>query len=86
LVIATRRLCRRFIEANKEKTNVDAIIGKDAYVTEEIDNLQGLGEVKVGGLAWSARSQDGEKIAVGTLVTVLEVQGVKLIVTPKETK
>ena len=86
LVIATRRVCRRFIEASQTKTNVDAIIGQEAYVTEEINNLQGLGEVKVGGLAWSARSQNGESIAVDTLVTIVEVQGVKLIVTPKENK
>ncbi len=86
LVISTRPLCRRFLAAAKEKTNVEAVIGKDAYVTEEVDNLHEQGEVKVGGLAWSARSQNGEVIPVDTLVTVLEVQGVKLIVTPKETK
>ena len=38
------------------------------------------GEVKVGGLCWSARAEDGRVIPVGTEVTVVEIRGVKLIV------
>ena len=80
LVIATRPLCRKFLTVKQENTNVDAMVGKSCVVTEEIRNIEGLGEVKVGGLCWSARSVDGRVIAVGELVTVKEVQGVKLIV------
>lgn len=80
LLIATRPLCRRFIEGRKVKTNSRANIGKTCYVTEEINNLAEQGEVKLGGLAWSARSESGATIAVGTLVEVLEIRGVKLIV------
>ncbi len=80
LVVATRPLCRRFLSTKAEKTNVDAIVGKVCIVTEEIRNIEEQGEVKVGGLCWSARSVDGRVIAVGEQVTVREVQGVKLIV------
>ena len=80
LVVATRPLCRRFLSSKEEKTNVDAIVGKVCMVTEEIRNIEEQGEVKVGGLCWSARSVDGRVIAVGEQVTVREVQGVKLIV------
>ena len=80
LVVATRPLCRRFLSSKEEKTNVDAIVGKVCIVTEEIRNIEEQGEVKVGGLCWSARSVDGRVIAVGEQVTVREVQGVKLIV------
>ena len=80
LVIATRPLCRKFLSGKKEKTNVDAMVGKVCIVTEEIRNIDEVGEVKVGGLRWSARSADGRIIPVGEQVTVKEIQGVKLIV------
>ncbi|MBE6630296.1 MAG: NfeD family protein [Ruminococcaceae bacterium] len=80
LVIATRPLCRKFLKPGNEKTNVDAIIGKSCIVTEEIRNIDEVGEVKVGGLCWSARSEENRVIAVGETVTVTAVQGVKLIV------
>lgn len=80
LVFATRPLCRRFLKGKRAATNVDALIGKTCLVTEEICNIEGRGEVRVGGLCWSARSEDGGVIAVGTEVTVIEIRGVKLIV------
>ncbi len=81
LVIATRPLCRKFLKGRSEKTNVDALIGKICIVTEEIRNIDEVGEVKVGGLCWSARSEDPTRvIAVGEHVVVMEIQGVKLIV------
>lgn len=80
LVAATRPFCRKFLATKGEKTNVDAMVGKTCLVTEEIRNIDEVGEVKLGGLCWSARSADGRVIAVGEQVIVKEVQGVKLIV------
>ncbi len=80
LVIATRPLCRKLLKGKAEKTNVDALVGKVCIVTEEICNIEERGEVKLGGLCWSARAEDGRVIAVGEQVTVKEIQGVKLIV------
>ena len=80
LVVATRPLCRKFLATKSEKTNVDALVGKTCLVTEEIRNIDEQGEVKVGGLCWSARAADGRVIAVGEQVTVKAIQGVKLIV------
>lgn len=80
LVVATRPLCRKFLSAKGEKTNVDALVGKTCLVTEEICNIKEQGEVKVGGLCWSARAADDRVIPVGEQVTVKEIQGVKLIV------
>ena len=80
LVVATRPLCRKFLTVKGEKTNVDALVGKVCIVTEEICNIEERGEVKLGGLCWSARAADGRVIAVGEQVTVKEIQGVKLIV------
>ena len=81
LIFATRPLCKKFIKPKDTKTNVEAIIGKTCLVTEEIRNIEGLGEVRVGGLGWSARAEDETRvIAVGEQVEVVAVQGVKLIV------
>ena len=81
LVLTTRPLCKRFLRSSRTKTNVDALIGAKALVTEEISNIQEKGEVKLNGLRWSARAEDADRvIPVGTEVTVLDIQGVKLIV------
>lgn len=61
-----------------EKTNLDAIIGKNAVVEEEFSNLK-VGRVKVGGISWSAVSESDETFFQGDIVTVKEISGVKLI-------
>ena len=65
-----------------ERTNADRVIGAEAQVTEDIDNIHGKGAVVIRGMAWSARSQDGGPIAAGTLVRVLRIEGVKVFVEP----
>ena len=81
LVIATRPLCKKFLQGKEVKTNAEALVGKICMVTEEICNIKEEGEVKVGGLCWSARSFDEERtIAVGEQVEIVSIQGVKLIV------
>ncbi len=61
------------------RTNLDAVIGKDAVVIETINNLEGKGAVKVGGKVWSAVSEDDSIIKENELVIVKEIRGVKLI-------
>ena len=57
------------------------LTGKVCVVTEEICNTEEAGEVRVGGLCWSARAEDAARIiAVGEQVTVVAIEGVKLIV------
>ena len=80
LIIATRPLCRRLLSGKEVKTNAEALIGKVCLVTEEIRNIDEVGEVKIGGLCWSARAKDGRVIAVGEQVEIVAIQGVKLIV------
>jgi len=71
----------RFMDQKTERTNVDSLLGQKALVTEKIENLKGTGRVKIKGVDWTARTrEDGKSIASDTVVTVLEVQGVKLIV------
>lgn len=65
---------------SKNKTNLEAIIGENGIVTEGVDNVCGRGAVKVKGMEWSARSvSEEETFSVGDVVTVVAIEGVKLI-------
>lgn len=77
-----RPLARKYMTPKNEATNADRVIGKEAVVTEDIDNLNGHGAVTVGGVTWTARSDTGAVIPAGATVTVLRIEGVKVFVTP----
>ena len=70
------------LRIGKERTNVEAVVGKAGFVMEPISPAA-FGQVKVDGVTWTARSEDlSSVIDAGTEVTVTGVEGVKLIVTP----
>ncbi|MBQ7896438.1 MAG: NfeD family protein [Oscillospiraceae bacterium] len=80
----TRPLVKKFVNGRVQATNADVVIGKDALVIEEIDNIRGTGAVSVAGKEWTARSEDADvKISSGEIVNVLRIEGVKLIVEVK---
>ena len=78
--LAVRPLAKKFINNKVQPTNADRILGTEAQVTENIDNIQGKGAVTIGGVAWSARSEDGTPIPAGSLVRILRIEGVKVFV------
>lgn len=80
VLAATRPLVKKFTKAKIQPTNADRCIGQTAVVTEEIDNIAGKGAVKVGGIIWSARTESGENVKESEKVTVVKIDGVKLIV------
>ncbi|MBQ2803195.1 MAG: NfeD family protein [Lachnospiraceae bacterium] len=83
LLIFTRPIAVKYFNKDRVKTNVESLIGRQAIVTSEIDNLHGIGQATVGGTEWTARSYDAEeRIAVGTVVEIVSIDGVKLIVKP----
>jgi len=62
------------------RTNSDALVGKEAFATKDIDPLSG-GVVKIGGELWLAKPvNDCCIIKEGTKVRVVRVEGVSLIV------
>ncbi len=71
---------KKFLRPHLTKTNVDSVIGTEGYVTEAVDNLSATGQVKLGGMYWSARSTAGQPIPVGALVRVDRIEGVKAFV------
>ena len=79
-LLAVRPLAKKFINNKVQPTNADRILGTEAQVTENIDNIQGKGAVTIGGVAWSARSEDGTPIPAGSLVRILRIEGVKVFV------
>lgn len=79
-LIATRPLVARMVTKNSVATNADRVLGNTARVTEEVDNTIPTGAVYVDGKTWTARSANGEKIAVDEMVRVVKMEGVKLIV------
>ena len=81
LIIFTRPLAVKYFNKDRVRTNAESLVGRQAIVISEIDNLQGIGQVNVGGMEWSARTRiDGVRLPVGTVTTVLGINGVKLIV------
>lgn len=77
-------MVKRYLNPKLVKTNVDAVVGSRGYVTGDIDNVSATGQVKLGGMEWSARSTSGAPISKGTLVKVDRIEGVKAFVSPAE--
>lgn len=77
---AVRPLVRKYMNPKLVKTNVDAVIGSLAVVTEEINNLQATGAVKLGAVVWTARSTEDVTVPAGATVRIDRVEGVKLFV------
>ena len=76
LLLFTKPLSKKFIKEDQTtSTNVYCIIGKDALVIENIDNITGEGKIKVNGEIWSAISDTN--IEKDTKVKVLSINGVK---------
>lgn len=79
-LILLRKFVYKVLKPKESKTNVDALIGKELIVDEDINNIINQGSGKINGIAWKLKSESGENIPSGEKVTVKEVRGVTLIV------
>ncbi len=85
LLYFTRPMAVKYFNKDRVKTNAESLVGKQAIVISEVDNLQGIGQVTVGGMEWSARSaEEGMMLPVGSVVNIVAINGVKLIVEEKK--
>lgn len=83
LIFATKPLVNKIIKNDKTvSTNVYSIIGKRGIVIEDINLVEGKGQIKVDGEVWSAICNGNVTIPSGTEITVLEIRGVKALVEP----
>ncbi|MBP7348497.1 MAG: NfeD family protein [Butyrivibrio sp.] len=86
VLLAVRPIAVKYFNKDRTRTNIESMIGRQAIVVSEIDNMQGVGQVSVNGMDWSARSTINElKISVGRVVVIRAVDGVKLIVEENKT-
>lgn len=85
LLVVTRPLALKYFNQKVEKTNAEGLIGKQAIVVSQIHNLKEEGQVMIGGMEWSARAYEENRIIPsGSVVEVKEIRGVKLIVSERE--
>ena len=77
----------RYYNSKREKTNVNALIGKEAKITETVNNRENTGVAIINGQEWTARAKyDNDILEVGTWAFIEEITGVKLILSKKENK
>lgn len=83
-LVLTRPFVKKYVNSRVTPTNADVVIGKDAVVTERIDNLHAQGAVMLDGKVWTARTEkESVTVEPGETVRVLRIEGVKLIVQEK---
>ena len=79
-LIVTKPIVKKIKKNNKKvNTNSDRLVGQIGDVLFDIEDAQSIGQVKVMGEIWSARS-DFAPIRKGTKIKVLAIDGVKLLV------
>lgn len=78
-IVFFRKYLEKALKKKSVPTNADALIGKVGIVTEDIDNINFKGQVKVRGQIWTAVSVSGDSIEKGSEVEILAIEGVKLI-------
>ncbi len=82
LLIFTRPVAMKRLNKNRVKTNYEGLIGKVVKITKTVDNANQTGEASVNGQEWTVRSlQDDVVIEPGTKVKIVNIEGVRLIVT-----
>ena len=87
LLFFTRPVAMRYMNKSRTKTNSESLVGKEAVVLQEINNLKASGQVQLNGIEWTARAENMEDvIEKGAIVCIKKIEGVKLIVTRKEGK
>lgn len=80
-IFLTRPLAKKLAKTdNVLVTNAYSIIGKKAIVIKEINPTIGVGQIKIDGQVWTAKSTNEEIISEGTEVLILNIDGVKAVV------
>ena len=79
-IVFIQPLSKKVLGVKHVATNADSLIGEEAVVIEDINNLEARGQVKVRGQVWTARSADKDAVYTkGDVLNVIAIEGVKLI-------
>ncbi len=77
-------LMKRLWTGSNVRTNVDALIGRRARVTQDFEPALRLGRVAVDGDDWRAECSTDRPLRVGDLVSIVRVESNTLVVAPIE--
>ena len=80
LIFATRPFVNKFLQTKSVSTNVFSSIGKHGIVINELDSINGTGQIKVNGEVWSAEEINGNNVPKNAEVVIVKIVGVKAIV------
>lgn len=78
MLVFMKPLVKKLFKTKHVPMNNNAMIGKQAIVIKEIDNINSKGQVKVNGELWSAISDNNQLIEADSIVEVISIDGVKL--------
>jgi len=83
-LLVVRPIARRQMKTPPlSREGAEALVGRTAVVLKDVSAQAGL--IKLAGEEWSARSYDeSQVIAAGTTVEVLEIEGARAVVYPRE--
>lgn len=82
LIFLTKPFVAKLTKKDKTiVTNAYSIIGKNGIVTKDISPNDGVGQIKIAGETWSAKTIDNTKIEKGAQIEVTNIDGVKAVVT-----
>ena len=83
LLLLTKPLVDRFTRKDKKvQTNAFSIIGKTGLVVQDINPTLGIGQIKVAGEVWSAKTDNDSTIKKGSEIRITNIDGVKAVVEP----
>lgn len=82
LLALLRPLVKKYLRVKPSRTNADRLLGQEALVTEDIDNLRETGAIRVNGVLWTAKSALDTQIPSGSRVIIERIEGAKVYVTP----
>lgn len=80
LLLFTRPIAQKYFNKERIRTNAESLVGQIAVVSENINNLKGMGKAVINGQEWSARSADDTvELEKETKATIVAIEGVKLV-------
>lgn len=80
LLLFTRPIAQKYFNKERIKTNAESLVGQTVIVTENINNLKGMGKAVINGQEWTARSvDDSAELQKETQATIVAIEGVKLV-------
>lgn len=78
-ILGLRKVTLKFLNRNKESTNIDMAIGKTIKLITRTDDDE-VGSAKYNGVVWSVKEEFDGTIEAGEYADIVRVDGNKLVV------